>query len=445
MNKITLLLLLITSIGFSQTNPIDFEPSGNGSSWTWNVFEADTPALEFVANPNTTGNTSATVAKITVKQGGAVYAGTNTTGQGTFDLSEANSTVRIWVYKTVISDIGIKFEQGAASTGEIKVANTKINQWEEIIFDMSPKIGEPESTGITGLVVFPDFDARTQDNIIFFDTITFSSKSTLPSVDPPSVSAPSPSIAEADVLSIYSNSYSTNQVANFNLNAFQGGGTISEVDIESSGNKTIKIEGLTYYGAQWDPVDVSLSSSYRFVNLDYFATTSTAFNFYLIDATAGIPGGNAAEPKYVVAASGGDETIVQGEWKTISIPLEHFTNYDSGTFSYDLNDIIQWKFDGNGTLFIDNIYFSVASSLSTSIYELQNISLYPNPTQNVLFISAERKIQKATIYNLLGKVVKTILIDNKSKSIDISSLSSGMYLIKYTINSKEGITKFIKE
>ena len=445
MNKITLLLLLITSIGFSQTNPIDFEPSGNGSSWTWNVFEADTPAIEFVANPNTTGNTSATVAKITVKQGGAVYAGTNTTGQGTFDLSEANSTVRIWVYKTVISDIGIKFEQGAASTGEIKVANTKINQWEEIIFDMSPKIGEPESTGITGLVVFPDFDARTQDNIIFFDTITFSSKSTLPSVDPPSVSAPSPSIAEADVLSIYSNSYSTNQVANFNLNAFQGGGTISEVDIESNGNKTIKIEGLTYYGAQWDAVDVSSTTTYTSINLDYYATTSTTFNFYLIDATAGIPGGNAAEPKYVVAASGGDETIVQGEWKTISIPLEHFTNYDSGTFSYDLNDIIQWKFDGNGTLFIDNVYFSVVNILSTSSYELQNISLYPNPAQNVLFISAERTIQKASIYNLLGKVVKTILIDNKSKSIDISSLSSGMYLIKYTINSKEGITKFIKE
>jgi hypothetical protein len=180
MKKITLLILLITSIGFSQTNPIDFETAGNGASWEWFVFENDTPALEFVENPNTTGNTSATVAKITVKQGGANYAGTRTDDQGTFDLSEENSTVRIWVYKTVISDVGIKFEQGAASTGEFKVANTKINEWEEIIFDMSPKIGEAQSTGITGVVVFPDFAARTQDNIIYFDNITFSPKSSLP-------------------------------------------------------------------------------------------------------------------------------------------------------------------------------------------------------------------------------------------------------------------------
>jgi hypothetical protein len=37
------------------------------------------------------------------------------------------------VYKTEISDVALKFEvAGGGSLGEIKVANTKINEWEEL-------------------------------------------------------------------------------------------------------------------------------------------------------------------------------------------------------------------------------------------------------------------------------------------------------------------------
>jgi hypothetical protein len=76
------------------------------------------------------------------------------------------------VWKSVISDVGIKFESNKASTGEVKVANTKINEWEEITFDMSGKIGEGSSTNIDAIVVFPDFDVRAQDNVVYFDNIT---------------------------------------------------------------------------------------------------------------------------------------------------------------------------------------------------------------------------------------------------------------------------------
>jgi len=92
----------------------------------------------------------------------------------TFTLDESNAIVKIMVWKSVVSDVGIKFEQGQASTGEIKVANTLVDQWEELTFDFSGKIGEPSSSDITGFVVFPDFGARAQDNVIYFDNITFS-------------------------------------------------------------------------------------------------------------------------------------------------------------------------------------------------------------------------------------------------------------------------------
>ena len=67
-NYFITLFVLASAITFGQNAPVDFEPGGNGASWTWTVFENDSnPALEIVANPNPSGiNTSATVAKFTV-------------------------------------------------------------------------------------------------------------------------------------------------------------------------------------------------------------------------------------------------------------------------------------------------------------------------------------------------------------------------------------------
>ena len=156
--------------------PVDFESAANGgAAANWSVFEnVDNPALEIIANPDPSGaNTSATVAKFTARQAGQPFAGTITQLQTPFTLSASNSTVKILVWKTVISDVGIKFENAAGgSTGEVKVANTKVNQWEELTFDFSSVIGDPNNTNITGLVVFPDFNSsRAQDNVVYFDNI----------------------------------------------------------------------------------------------------------------------------------------------------------------------------------------------------------------------------------------------------------------------------------
>jgi hypothetical protein len=163
--------------------PIDFENDGYGASWTWNVFEnGSNPALEFVTNPSASGiNQSSTVAKITALQAGQPWVGTETAhGQMgiTWDLSASNAIIKIMVYKTVISDVGIKLvNPTGGAQEEIKVANTVINQWEELTFDFSSRIGNglDGSTNIDQIVVFPDFnlDGRTSDNVVYFDNITF--------------------------------------------------------------------------------------------------------------------------------------------------------------------------------------------------------------------------------------------------------------------------------
>ncbi len=161
---------------FTLDNTIDFESSGFGAGWTWNVFEnATNPALQFVANPNPSGiNTSATVARFSALQAGNPWAGCETahgtTGMPVFNLDAAHKIVKIMVYKTVASDVGIKFAKPDGwSLGEIKVPNTVVNGWQQLTFDFTAQL----QNGYDQIIIFPDFNARSADNVIYFDNITF--------------------------------------------------------------------------------------------------------------------------------------------------------------------------------------------------------------------------------------------------------------------------------
>lgn len=116
-------------------------------------------------------NTSATVAKFTALQGGQPFAGCETlhgADIGSFVINDTNSIIRIMVWKPVISDVGIKLVRADNwSLGEIKIPNTKINEWEQIEFDFSSHMGNPYDQ----IVIFPDFENRQQDNVIYFDNV----------------------------------------------------------------------------------------------------------------------------------------------------------------------------------------------------------------------------------------------------------------------------------
>ena len=181
----TLAFSLLFSSFFSQNSPIDFQTNGNGLNWTWTTFENDTnPPLEIVPNPDTSGiNTSSTVAKFTALQTGAAWAGCESqhgSDIGSFSLNSNNCTVTIMVWKSVISDVGIKFVDATnAAQIEIKVPNTLTYQWEELTFDFSSIIGVYPVVK-DQIVIFPDFDlnGRTKDNVIYFDNIWGASSNT---------------------------------------------------------------------------------------------------------------------------------------------------------------------------------------------------------------------------------------------------------------------------
>ena len=182
----SLSLLLQLSINCkAQLTPINFEATGYGANWTWRSFE-NTINLppQIVANPNTTGiNPSANVIKMTTLATGQPWAGFESLHPGSvppgpsdigvFTLNASNAIVKLMVYKSVISDVGVKFATASgASTGELKKPNTLINQWEELTFDFSSQIGNANNTNIDQIIIFPDFAARTSDHDCYVDNIT---------------------------------------------------------------------------------------------------------------------------------------------------------------------------------------------------------------------------------------------------------------------------------
>jgi hypothetical protein len=275
--------------------------------------------------------------------------------------------------------------------------------------------------------------------VVWFDNITFGALP--PPPGDPLVSAPDPTIDEANVISVYSETYPNNTVSNFNFVAFNGGVQISQVDIENDGNLAGRLENLDFYGAGWDAVDLN---DFDFVHLDYWSTTSTAFNFYLIDETALIPGGNPSEPRYSFGPNG-DEPVVQGEWVSVTIPLQHFLDFDAGEFEYDLNDIFQYKFDGNGTLLFDNIYFSF-DPLSVNDVEVTGINAFPNPSVDVWNVTSEHAaITELRVFNILGQTVKSISPNATQAQIDASDLDKGIYITEVRTNRGTTTIKLIKE
>ena len=70
-----------------------------------------------------------------------------------------------------------------------------------------------------------------------------------------------------------------------------------------------------------------------------------------------------------------------------------------------------------------------------------DISIYPNPTSDIVYIDGNYTQLKVVIYNILGKEVINKSITN---SIDISHLENGVYLMKLSDGFKLYTRKVIK-
>jgi len=73
------------------------------------------------------------------------------------------------------------------------------------------------------------------------------------------------------------------------------------------------------------------------------------------------------------------------------------------------------------------------------------IGLYPNPTQDVLYISSKGEIQETKIFTVKGDLVQTVVADDTLRSIEVSGLPSGIYFLQITSEGKTTTKRFVKQ
>ena len=427
MKKITfIMLLLIGSFGFSQNAPIDFETGGFGADWTWTVFENDTnPPLEIIANPDATGaNTSATVAKFTALQAGQPFAGVETmhgADIGTFTLDITNAIVKIMVWKSVISDVGIKFATASgASTGEILVPNTVVQEWEELTFDFTGIIDEPSSTDIDQVIVFPDFDARTSDNVVYFDSISFGEGVVADPVELP---------VDFEDTSL-----------NYNIEGFEGAESTIEANPDPSGIntsativQTIKTVGAQFYAGTILPLDVPI---------DFSTSEKIAIKTWSpkLDIPVRLKLENADASQFVELDV---NTTVENQWEELVWDFTGMTTgIDFTTVVLFFEFIVDLPGDGS-TYYFDDV--SVFTTLGAVDNDLLPLISYPNPVKNIWNIESVEEISEIAVFNTLGQNILRASPRNTNYSIDMTQFERGIYLMNVVSLSGSQTIKILKD
>jgi hypothetical protein len=101
------------------------------------------------------------------------------------------------------------------------------------------------------------------------------------------------------------------------------------------------------------------------------------------------------------------------------------------------------QFDGGG---IDVIQFHLITPLSTANFDTSSIFI-SNPVKNRLDIKGlTASVSKVSVYTLLGRTVITKDVSgNSAVSVDVSSLSAGMYIVKLQGENGSFSKKIVKQ
>ena len=82
------------------------------------------------------------------------------------------------------------------------------------------------------------------------------------------------------------------------------------------------------------------------------------------------------------------------------------------------------------------------ASLNSSVFN--SFKIYPNPTyENTVYFKVGAKT-KIKAYNVLGKLVQTAIIDSNNKSMDITTLAKGIYILRVQTANEFITQKLIK-
>lgn len=273
------------------------------------------------------------------------------------DIWTPDPVVPSTVFKVLLVDIGADGSFGGSddSSYEITINGSMLasKSWVSLDLPFSSFPGLKSRSHLAQIVLSGDLPNLFVDNIYFY-------KDGGSGPSGPTVAAPAPAQNPANVISVFSDAYTNIAGTDFNPNWGQATVVTQEL---IAGNNTLRYAGLNYQGIQLG--SSQNVSGMGYLHLDFWTSNSSSLNVYLIS-----PG--PQEKAYAL-------TVPTTGWSSIDIPLSAFSGVD-------LSDIIQLKFDGNGTIYLDNIFFYKAGSATEPATAAPAPSL---PQANVISLFSE--------------------------------------------------------
>jgi len=295
------------------------------------------------------------------------------------------------------------------------------NTWHTLKIPMSAFTGLTTKEHISQLIFVSD-NAAT----VFVDNVYFSNEDLTPPTGP-SAAAPDPTVAAADVISLFSGVYTNVPVDTWHTEWSDA--SFEEVEIE--GNATKKYSNLNFNGTETvGPNSLDVTSMTHF-NVNVWSSDFTVFKIKLVDfgADNAFGGGDDTEHEVVY------EAPMQGQWITYHIPLTAFANLTGK------EHISQLIFASNtATVYIDNVYFNTeevvitepmvaapdptapedeVKSLFSGVYTNQTVENWHTDWSSGSMTDVEIEGNATKKYGGLGYVGTDIGLDNQ---VDISDM-----------------------
>ncbi len=210
----------------------------------------------------------------------------------------------------------------------------------------------------------------------------------------------------------------------------------------TTNTSTLFYTNLDFIIGPWD----TLGSNHFFYNLPMcYQTSGAMFNVDTILADTSILYDLLPARIWQTQGCGSVEPCYMGLMyiKGVGGPFGHFY------FTAEVC-VIDWKFNyaikNNGQDTIGN-YRRLATSVNELKYDSKQVTVYPNPTHNIITITTKgNEIKDVFLINSNGQVVCQRRAVSNSLEIDLSQFAGGLYLLRFVDkNGAVGYKKVIKE
>lgn len=139
----------------------------------------------------------------------------------------------------------------------------------------------------------------------------------------------------------------------------------------------------------------------------------------------------------------GTGSLGSGPWAP---PIAILGQATTGNAKQYIGNTASWQLlEDSGTFDPQGLPFDVTGTvLSLVDNTFEGFSFYPNPTTNILNVNAKANIENISIYNVLGQELISVAPGNINAKVDMSGLSTGMYVMKATVNGTVGSFNIVK-